>query len=188
MSVKIYVFLNIEGTVQAFISGGIPLKVVEEQHSISTLALALDEVSLYQAGPHILHELITNGANPNLAPLYQDSPLISAISKTFFEVVDILIKAGANVGHKGKDGNTAVHICCKKGKFMLIMQMRLGKTYWNRKRKYTENITRNKLIFFYLSNSAYHDQCLVFSNYFSYLWVYAFVLSVVVFFFCIVLC
>ncbi|CAG2233613.1 ANK [Mytilus edulis] len=58
-------------------------------------------------------ELLSEGANPNMVPQGEDSPLIISVRKKMSDVVDMLIKHKANVNHLGKNGYTAIHVCCE---------------------------------------------------------------------------
>ncbi|XP_061170071.1 putative ankyrin repeat protein RF_0381 [Saccostrea echinata] len=58
-------------------------------------------------------KLISFGANPNGTATFKDSALILSIKKHFWEIVDIIIAQGADLNHRGEDGNTALHVCCQ---------------------------------------------------------------------------
>lgn len=57
-------------------------------------------------------DLVLNGANPDMSTEEYDLPLITAVKNRLQGVFEILIAAGANIHQLGKDGNSAVHVCC----------------------------------------------------------------------------
>ncbi|XP_062603294.1 poly [ADP-ribose] polymerase tankyrase-like [Saccostrea cucullata] len=66
---------------------------------------------------NLVQILIENGASVNECEEGFASPLIKAVRLSSFELVDLLLRQGANVNHHGKNGFTALHECCIKGKF-----------------------------------------------------------------------
>ncbi|CAC5406547.1 unnamed protein product [Mytilus coruscus] len=122
---------------KSFRNAGISVQNIESIHKISTLGLALKTVissfsgyvgcsdlgllnGLYnneitELNANVTNEvvdLISNGANPDMLTEEYDIPLITAIKKRLKGVFKVLIDAGANTNKLGKDGNSAVHLCC----------------------------------------------------------------------------
>ncbi|CAC5364197.1 unnamed protein product [Mytilus coruscus] len=64
----------------------------------------------------MVSELIGKGADPNSTPFGEDSALILAVEYLLPNVVQILLEAGANTDHIGKNGQNALHSCfrCKE--------------------------------------------------------------------------
>ena len=97
------------------------MEVIEKQHKISTLLLALKQnghryTRLNKDVSSNIIELLSWGANPNISKEKEDSPLIVATRQGLADVVDGLLQGGANVDHIGSDGNAAIHIgCISKG-------------------------------------------------------------------------
>ena len=62
-------------------------------------------------------EYLAKGGNPN-PELYHGAFLLShACSKENTEIVELLIKYGADVNHKSDSGNTVLHYLCKYNRF-----------------------------------------------------------------------
>ena len=62
-------------------------------------------------------EYLAKGGNPN-PELYHGASLLShACSKENTEIVELLIKYGADVNHKSDSGNTVLHYLCKYNRF-----------------------------------------------------------------------
>ncbi len=58
-------------------------------------------------------EYLEKGGNPNLKVSHGASLLNHACSKENTEIVELLIKYGADVHHKSDSGNTVLHYLCK---------------------------------------------------------------------------
>lgn len=80
-----------------------------------TISLALD-YCYGRSDPKTISDLLSKGANPNLTPHDKDPPLIVATMKNLPEVLECLIKGGAHLDDVSRDGDTAIVICCEKGK------------------------------------------------------------------------
>ncbi|XP_063401146.1 uncharacterized protein LOC134685371 isoform X2 [Mytilus trossulus] len=103
------------GQLYLFRKAGISVNTIEVQHKVSTLGLLLNNTANTTSLQisQIVTELLSEGANPNMVPQGEDSPLIISVRKQMLDVVDMLIKHKANVNHIGKNGYTAIHVCCK---------------------------------------------------------------------------
>ncbi|XP_063399773.1 ankyrin-3-like [Mytilus trossulus] len=103
------------GQLCLFRKAGISVNIIEIQHNVSTLGLLLNNASNATSSKlsQIVTELLSEGANPNMIPQEEDSPLIISVRKKMSDVVDMLIKHKANVNHLGKNGYTAIHVCCE---------------------------------------------------------------------------
>ncbi|CAC5378569.1 unnamed protein product [Mytilus coruscus] len=103
------------GQLCLFRKAGISVNIIEEQHKVSTLGLLLNSTTKSTSSKisQIVTELLSEGANPNMVPQGEDSPLIISVRKKMSDVVNMLIKHKANVNHLGKNGYTAIHVCCE---------------------------------------------------------------------------
>ncbi|BES93469.1 Histone-lysine N-methyltransferase [Nesidiocoris tenuis] len=63
----------------------------------------------------VVHLLVQAGANLETLDKYQYTPLMLAVQFKHNDIVKYLIKAGADVGFKGAEGMTALHIAAKEG-------------------------------------------------------------------------
>lgn len=134
-----YITVSILDQLQPFRNAGISVQDVESIHKVSTLGLALNskvirdhccssgrsgfefenglsELELDNEISKVVEnevaDLISNGANPDMSTEKHDLPLIAAIKKQLQGVFEKLIAAGADINQLGKDGNSAVHVCC----------------------------------------------------------------------------
>ncbi|VDH94487.1 Hypothetical predicted protein [Mytilus galloprovincialis] len=120
---------------KSFRNAGISVQNIESIHNVSTLGLALNTIissfscnvgrsdlelvnglsELFIDKEMVENEvadLISNGANPDMLTKEHDLPLITAIKQRMKGVFKLLIDASANTSKLGKDGNSAVHVCC----------------------------------------------------------------------------
>ncbi|XP_052067321.1 ankyrin repeat and KH domain-containing protein 1-like [Mytilus californianus] len=120
---------------KSFLNAGISVENIESIHKISTVGLALKTVissfSGYSGSSNLdglseflinneiselveneVVDLISNGADPDMLTKEHEIPLIMAIEKRMKGVFKTLIDAGANTNKLGKDGNSAIHLCC----------------------------------------------------------------------------
>lgn len=74
----------------------------------------------------IVIELLSNGADPNIANNKGDSPLIPACQKGNMAIVEILLKSNVNVHVYNKNRDNPVLICCRTGQAE-ILNMLLGR-------------------------------------------------------------
>lgn len=65
-------------------------------------------------------DLLSTGADPNLQPKGMDSLLISAVRKNEEDIVSALIAGGTNLDHVNCDGDMAIHVCCKQGRYVFL--------------------------------------------------------------------
>lgn len=109
--------MNILGQLCLFRKAGISVNTIEVEHKVSTLGLLLNSTKNATSSKitHIATKLLSAGANPNMVPQGEDSPLIIAVRNKMPDVVDILLKHKADVNHIGKNGTTAIHACCENG-------------------------------------------------------------------------
>jgi len=68
----------------------------------------------------IVNELLSMGANPNLANFKGDSPLIPCCQKGSDMVVDILLEAGAKLNVYNRNRDNPVLICCRTGQHRIL--------------------------------------------------------------------
>lgn len=113
---------------------------IESKHKVSTLGLALNSKVMSSSNcchfgrsgfefdnalPKLelrnektklieneVRDLISNGANPAMSTEEHDIPLITAIKRQLLGVLKMLIATGVNKQLLGKDGNSAIHVCC----------------------------------------------------------------------------
>lgn len=95
------------------LESGISVQDIESKHQISLLILAIEGRA--RDTREAVSDLLHLGANPNISPEGQDSPLIKVVKQGQPDIADMLIKAGAKVNHIGEMGDAAVHVCCKQG-------------------------------------------------------------------------
>lgn len=95
------------------LASGISAQDIETKHQISLLILAIEGCA--RDIREAVSDLLLRGANPNIFPEGQDSPLVKAVKQGQPDIIDMLIKAGAKVNHIGEMGDAAVHVCCKQG-------------------------------------------------------------------------
>ena len=99
--------------ITSLLDTGVSAREIETKHKISLLILAMKGNG--QTNRKAVSDLLLRGANPNIFPEGQDSPLVVAVEHGHPDIVDILIKAGAKINHIGKMGDAAIHVCCKQG-------------------------------------------------------------------------
>jgi hypothetical protein len=102
----------------AFLESGIPVLEIESQRAESLLTMAISDKPFHYHEATVydtVSELLSLGCNPNSAVTGKDSPLILSVKKRFLKIVNLFISKGVNLNHKGVDGNTAIHVCSKKG-------------------------------------------------------------------------
>lgn len=135
-----YITVSILDQLQPFRNAGISVKDIESKHKVSTLGLALNskvmsssncchfgrsgfefdnalpklklENEITKLIENEVRDLISNGANPDMSTEEHDIPLITAIKMQLLGVFKMLIATGANKHLLGKDGNSAIHVCC----------------------------------------------------------------------------
>ncbi|XP_052065741.1 uncharacterized protein LOC127705457 [Mytilus californianus] len=125
---------------KSFLNAGISVQDIECNYKVPTLGLALHTLlsnNIYTFGRSGLEiesqelelikndvaDLISNGANPDLSTQELEIPLITATKNRLQGVFEMLIAVGANIHQLGKDGNSAVHVCCIESnwKFLEIL-------------------------------------------------------------------
>lgn len=123
--------LCISAQLRPFIEGGVSVKIIESEHKVYTISLALDE--MYRSDTTTISDLLSKGADPNLKPEGRDPPLIVATEKNLQDNVDCLIKAGAQLDDVCRDGDTAILMCCKKGWNYFLSNIPINLTYFKTK-------------------------------------------------------
>jgi ankyrin repeat protein len=69
----------------------------------------------------LTHFLIEKGASVNQNVVEgSDSPLIQAVRRASYDLVNSIITHGANVNHPGKNRSTALHECVRGKKFIFL--------------------------------------------------------------------
>ncbi|CAG2192463.1 unnamed protein product [Mytilus edulis] len=114
---------------KSFRNAGISVHEMESTYKVPTLGLSLSTWLSYnictvrrsdleiengelELIKNEVADLVLNGANPDMSTEEYDLPLITAVKNRLQGVFEILIAAGANIHQLGKDGNSAVHVCC----------------------------------------------------------------------------
>ena len=67
--------------------------------------------------PSFVRMLLNSGANPNIPSTLEvgfNSPLHTACNKGAMEVIEMLVKAGANVNARNQLGQTALHVATRQ--------------------------------------------------------------------------
>ncbi|CAG2249494.1 unnamed protein product [Mytilus edulis] len=116
---------------KSFLTAGISVQDIESKHKVSTLGMAVATFTwdhFYYMTQSLdlkneIADLISKGANLDMAIEGHDTPIIKAIKMNLLDVFEMLIAAGANIDKPGKDGNTAVHVSCIESnwKFLEIL-------------------------------------------------------------------
>ncbi|CAC5406543.1 unnamed protein product [Mytilus coruscus] len=135
---------------KSFRNAGISVQDIESNYKVSTLGLALhtwlsknicavgrsglekENEEKLELVTNDVAELISNGANPDLSTEEHDIPLITAIKNRLQGVFEMLIAAGANIHKLGKDGNSAVHMCCIESNWKFLEILIEGDTDLNK--------------------------------------------------------
>ena len=99
------------------------LAAINYQNSKGTTALWISACNRHI---DIVMQLLEMGANPNLANLKGDSPLIPACQKGSDNIVELLLEAGADMNVYNKNRDNPVLICCRTGQAN-ILRMLLGR-------------------------------------------------------------
>ncbi|XP_076114092.1 uncharacterized protein LOC143082335 [Mytilus galloprovincialis] len=118
--------------ITSLLDTGVSAHEIETKHKISLLILAMKGNG--QTNRKAVSDLLLRGANPNIFPEGQDSPLVVAVEHGHPDIVDILIKAGAKINHIGKMGDAAIHVCCKQdteSKWQILKKLAAERTTLN---------------------------------------------------------
>ncbi|CAC5391831.1 unnamed protein product [Mytilus coruscus] len=118
--------------ITSLLDTGFSAHEIETKHKISLLILAMKGYG--QTSRKAVSDLLLRGANPNIFPEGQDSPLVVAVEHGHPDIVDILIKAGAEINHIGKMGDAAIHVCCKQdteSKWQILKRLAAERTTLN---------------------------------------------------------
>lgn len=81
--------------------------------------------------------LIQHGANPNVVNQHGHSALHRAVVKENKKLVDVLLKAGADVNQLDNQNRTVLHISAKKG------SMQIGVTQFSADPQYQSSLFQN---------------------------------------------
>jgi len=91
---------------------------IEDGHGNIALKCAIDE---FEIDKEIVSLLIKYGSNINdQAGDFQETPLMIATEKYHHDIVDVLLKDGANINLKNIDGQTALHIAVDNKDYKII--------------------------------------------------------------------
>jgi len=71
----------------------------------------------------IVGELLNMGANPNIANIKGDSPLVPACQKGNDTIVDMLMESGASLDAYNKNRDNPILICCRTGQSKILERL-----------------------------------------------------------------